>query len=420
MMKTARLIAMLCVAGLVTACQPGAGVPDDQPSGDIHLAHDVDTVEDVVPRSATLEMLLRSQGLPPDFTASMVSAVREVFNPRKLRAHQPYRITRTLDGLFREFRYQIDSDNFLRVLARRDGQPEFAVDVVPYPKEVVTDAAFAEVTRDRPSLIAALNAEGETQLLALDLATVFGGLVDFNSDLQQGDQIHVLFDRVLRSGEFTGYERLHAAILENDGRTFMAFPFRQDDGAIGWYDGDGRSLKRRFLKSPLPFPTTITSGFSYRRLHPVAKTFRAHPAIDYRAPYGERVVSVADGTVVFAAHSGASGRLVRIRHAGGYESMYLHLSAFGPGIKPGARVSQGQVIGRVGNSGTVTATHLDYRLRKNGAYVNPLREHSRMPPGDPIPADQLEVFMAERDRLLADLESRRVSTNSRRANAHTP
>jgi murein DD-endopeptidase MepM/ murein hydrolase activator NlpD len=416
MSKFASLIGMIGVTGLVAGCQPGPGLSGDPaPSSDIRLAHDVDTIEDVVPRSATLEMLLRSQGLSPDFTASFVSAVREEFNPRKLRANQPYRITRTLDGLFREFRYQIDADNFLRVLARRDGEPDFAVEVVPYPKEIVADAAFAEITRDRPSLIAALNAEGETQLLALDLANVFGGLVDFNSDLQQGDRIQVLFDRVLRNGEFTGYDRLQAAVLENDGRTFTAFPFPQKDGTLGWYDGDGRSLKRRFLKSPLPFPTTITSGFSYRHLHPVARTFRAHPAIDYRAPYGERVVSVADGTVVFAAHSGASGRLVRIRHAGGYESLYLHLSAFGPGIKPGVKVSQGQVIGRVGNSGTVTATHLDYRLRKNGAYVNPLREHSRMPPGDPIPADELEAFMAERDRLLADLAGRRTSTANRRA-----
>ena len=177
----------------------------------------------------------------------------------------------------------------------------------------------------------------------------------------------------------------------------------------------GRSLKRQFLKSPLPFQTSISSGFSYRRLHPIAKTFRAHPAIDYRAPRGAKVVAVADGVVTFAAMSGASGRLVRIRHTGGYETMYLHLSAFGPGIRAGARVSQEQVIGFVGDSGAATGVHLDFRIRKNGAYVNPLIEHQRMPPGDPIRADQMDAFRAERDALVAELATRRASVQSRRA-----
>ncbi|HUF46487.1 MAG TPA: M23 family metallopeptidase [Vicinamibacterales bacterium] len=410
--------AVVCAAAiLAAACQPsGRPAPGSaRPGDDVVLARDTDVVEALVPRNATLEMILRQHNLPPDVAAPLVGAVREVFNPRHIRANQPYRVTRTLDGLFREFRYQIDSDRFLRVLARDVGRPEFDVDVVPYPKDIVPDAAFATVSSERPSLIAALNAEGETQLLALDVANVFGGLVDFNSDLQQGDRVDVLFDRVLRSGRFTGYERVRAAVLQNDGRTFMAFPFAQADGTTGWYDEEGRSLKRRFLKSPLLFQTSISSGFSYRRLHPISRQFRAHPAIDYRAPRGAPVVAVADGVVVFAAMSGASGRLVRIRHAGGYETMYLHLSAFGPGIRAGARVSQADVIGRVGDSGAATGVHLDYRMRKNGAYVNPLLEHRRMPPGDPIADAELEAFKAERDRLLTELATRRDDTTGRRA-----
>jgi murein DD-endopeptidase MepM/ murein hydrolase activator NlpD len=391
---------------------PGAGGEAD----DIRLARETDVIEARVPRNATLETILRDQHLPSDLATPLVTAVREVFNPRQIRANQPYQVVRTLDGLFREFRYQIDSDRFLRVFAREAGQPEFDAEVVPYPKEIVSDAAFATITTDRPSLIAALNAEGETQLLALDLATVFSGLVDFNSELQDGDRVEVLFDRVLRSGEFTGYERVRAAVLENEGRTLTAFPFPQQDGTLGWYDGEGRSLKRPFLKSPLLFQTSVSSGFSYRRLHPVSRTFQAHPAIDYRAPKGAPVVSVAAGTVVFAAMSGASGRLVRIRHAGGYETMYLHLSAFGPGIRAGVRVAQGDVIGRVGDSGTATGPHLDFRMKKSGAYVNPLIEHRRMPPGEPIAADQLEAFYAQRDRLLSELAERRVSVLTRRTN----
>jgi murein DD-endopeptidase MepM/ murein hydrolase activator NlpD len=413
-----RSVAVLAVVWLAGACQGPARVPGDSSGNheDIRLRRETELIEARVPRDATLETILREQDLPSDLSAPLVTAVREVFNPRQLRANQPYQVIRTIDGLFREFRYEIDSDRFLRVFAREAGRPDFDAEVVAYPKDVVPDAAFATITGDRPSLIAALNAEGETQLLALDLANVFSGLVDFNSELQPGDSIEVLFDRVLHSGQFTGYERVRAARLENEGRTLLAIPFPQQDGSIGWYDSEGRSLKRQFLKSPLTFQTTISSGFSYRRLHPVAGNFQAHPAIDYRAPKGVPVVAVANGTVTFAAMSGASGRLVRIRHPGGYETMYLHLSAFGPGIRAGAKVTQGQMIGRVGDSGRVTAAHLDFRMKKSGVYVNPLLEHRRMPPGEPIADDQMDAFFIERDRLLAELADRRVSTLTRRAN----
>ncbi len=413
-----RVIALVLLSGLVGACQPDRGVPagSGEAASDIRLARETDLTEARVPRNATLETILRDQNLSADLSLPLIGAVRQVFNPRQIRANQPYQVVRTLDGLFREFRYQIDSDRFLRVFAREAGQPDFEVEVVPYPKEVVPDAAFATIDRDRSSLIAALNAEGETQLLALDLANVFSGLVDFNSELQPGDSVEVLFDRILRSGQFTGYERVRAAVLRNEGRTLLAIPFPQADGTVGWYDGDGRSLKRPFLKSPLTFQSSISSGFSYRRLHPVSGNFQAHPAIDYRAPKGAPVQAVANGTVVFAAMSGASGRLVRIRHAGGYETMYLHLSAFGPGIRAGAKVTQGQLIGRVGDSGRVTAAHLDFRMKKNGVYVNPLIEHRRMPPGDPIAAEQMEAFFAERDALLSELAERQSEALTRRAN----
>lgn len=412
MMKRLGVSAFLLLSWLPAACQSPSGIGRSHDDGrdratDIRLHRETELIEARVPRNATLETILRDEKLSADLSAEVVNAVREVFNPRLIRANQPYQVIRTLDGIFREFRYQIDSDRFLRVFAPKAGAAGLDVEVVPYPKEVVADAAFATIDADHPSLIAALNAEGETQLLALDLANVFSGLVDFNSELQPGDRIEALFDRVLRSGEFAGYERVRAARLENEDRTLLAIPFVQKDGSIGWYDGDGRSLKRPFLKSPLTFQTSISSGFSFRRLHPVARTFRAHPAIDYRAPKGAPVVAVADGTVVFAAMAGASGRLVQIRHTGGYETMYLHLSAFGPGIRSGTRVTQGQMIGRVGDSGVVTGVHLDFRMKKNGAYVNPLVEHRRMPPGEPISEENLPAFMAERDRLLVELAERR-------------
>jgi murein DD-endopeptidase MepM/ murein hydrolase activator NlpD len=244
--------------------------------------------------------------------------------------------------------------------------------------------------------------------LALDIATAFGGEVDFNSDLRQGDRVDVIFERVRRDGAFAGYGAVNAAVLKNGGRTITAIRYTGPDGKPGWYDNQGRSLKRQFLASPLRFEPNpqVTSGFSFRRLHPIYGDVRAHLGVDYGAPIGAPVVAIAAGTVVTAGTSGDAGRLVQVRHASGYESGYLHLSAFASGVHPGVHVEQGQTIGYVGSSGAATGPHLDFRLKKNGTYVNPLVEKKKMPPGEPIPAASLDAFMRERDHVLADLAAK--------------
>jgi murein DD-endopeptidase MepM/ murein hydrolase activator NlpD len=383
---------------------------------DVVLAREVNAVDGRVPRNATLETILRQHEYPAEFTAALVDAMRGVFNPKELRAEQAYRLTRSLDGLFREFTYQIDTDRLLRVVARApsaDGAagdpaaravPAFDVVVVSLPKEVELDTLSAAITRASPSLVGALDAAGETVQLALGLAEIFGGEIDFNSDLQPGDRIDVLFERYKRDGEFIGYGDIKAAVLVNEGRKVTAVGYPDADGRPAWYDADGRSLRRQFLQSPLPFDPRVTSRFSYRRLHPVHGTTRAHLGVDYGAPAGTRVNAVASGVVELAGWAGEGGRVVRLRHAGGYQTAYLHLSAIAPGIRPGARVEQGAAIGRVGSSGTATGPHLDYRIIRNGTYVNPLVELKKMPKGDPIAPGAREAFLRERDAVLARLQ----------------
>jgi murein DD-endopeptidase MepM/ murein hydrolase activator NlpD len=145
----------------------------------------------------------------------------------------------------------------------------------------------------------------------------------------------------------------------------------------------------------------VTSGFSARRMHPVLHTARAHRGVDYGAPMGSEVVSVASGRVLSVTSDATNGHMMRVRHASGYVSYYLHLSAFAPGIRAGAVLEQGQTIGRVGASGLATGPHLHYGLQKKGAFLNPLREHRNMPPGDPVPASELDDFGIERDKALA-------------------
>jgi murein DD-endopeptidase MepM/ murein hydrolase activator NlpD len=137
----------------------------------------------------------------------------------------------------------------------------------------------------------------------------------------------------------------------------------------------------------------------------VHRTYRAHLGVDYGAPRGAPVVAVADGVVVTAGWAGGGGNQVRIRHAGGFETYYLHLSSFAKGVRRGARVNQGQLIGRVGSTGTATGPHLDFRLRRHGVFVDPVRERRRQPPGQPIPAVHLEAFRSARDAMVRDLSS---------------
>jgi murein DD-endopeptidase MepM/ murein hydrolase activator NlpD len=389
---------VLCVAGCRQA--PAPPIP---PRVDINLAVDTETIETQVPRNATLDRVLRSHAIREELVVAIVEAARGSFDPRRLRAEHSYRLVRTLDGLLRVFEYEIDADTFLRIVSPDRRTPEtLEVAVVPYEKRTEVAAAQGAIDREHPSLVAAFDATGENIQLAIALAEIFAGEVDFDSDLQPGDRFELLFEKIYREGAFAGYSQILAARFVNEDRDLQAYRYTVD-GKAGYYDAEGRSLRRFMLASPLRFEPRITSRFSYRRRHPVHGGYRPHLGVDYGAPYGAAVVAVASGTVVSAGWSGGSGRMVRLRHASGYESYYLHLSSFAKGIRAGARVDQGQLIGRVGSSGTATGPHLDYRLRKKGVFVNPLVEHRRLPPGAPIPAAYREAFMIARDAARVDL-----------------
>ena len=199
-----------------------------------------------------------------------------------------------------------------------------------------------------------------------------------------------------------------------------AIRFTVPGGKPAYYDEQGRSLRRFFLRSPLKFEPRITSRFSSSRLHPVLHTTRAHRGVDYAAPSGAPVIAAASGVVVAATYDATNGRMVRVRHASGYESYYLHLSAFGPGIRSGARVEQGQAVGLVGATGLATGPHLHYGLTRNGLFVNPLREHLNQPPGEPITPAAMAAFTVERDRALARLDSSRAALPATEASRADP
>ena len=359
-------------------------------------------IEARVPRNATLASLLRAHQVSDDIVNHFVESARKQFDLRRIRADRPYRLQMGLDGAIREFTYQIDADKFLKVVGGGERQPDtlpdFDVQVLPYEKHKALMSIRGEISRETPSLIAAVTAAGETTSLALEFARVFEGEVDFGNELQPGDSFEILFEKVVREGEFGGYGDIVAARFTTSGRSFEAFRYAVPGQKADYYDRDGRSMRRFFLKSPLKFEPRVTSGFSFRRVHPVLRTARAHRGVDYGAPTGAPVLAVASGTIVRAGWTGGGGNSVYIRHDNGYETRYLHLSRIAQGRRAGSRVSQGELIGHVGSTGLSTGPHLHYELLKGGTHVNPLDEHRKLPPGQPIPSVSLATYLAHRDR----------------------
>jgi len=403
MLRAAGLVCLVST-GLLWSAACGRSTPEPRAAAgrDIVLSVDGQSVDGKVPPDATFETLLKGHNLPAETVVGLLKAVTTVFDPRQLRAYQHYRVTRTLEGVFREFRYQIDADRLLRVSGTNPAA--FAAELITLPREIQLEALVIEIGKG-DSLVGVLESQGENVQLALELATIYGGEVDFNSDLQPGDRVEVLFERATRYGEFVGYGNVQAAMLQNQGRRIHALRFPDADGQTAYYDEDGRSLKRQFLKSPLPFDPRVTSRFSHRRFHPVHGIYRPHLGVDYAAAAGTRVNTVADGVVDFVGINGEAGRMVRVRHTGGYQTAYLHLSAFAPGLRVGMRVSQGDFIGKVGSSGTATGPHLDYRILKSGTYVDPTAELKKMPKGEPIGAERRTEFAEVRDTRFAQMQT---------------
>lgn len=359
-------------------------------------------IEARVPRNATLASLLRAHQVSDDIVNHFVATAKAHFDPRRLRADRPYTLNLGMDGVIREFTYQIDSDTFLKIVGatqpKPDALPEFDVQVLPYQKHKALVSVRGEISRETPSLSAAMDAAGENINLALAFARVFEGEVDFSNDLQPGDTFEILFEKVVREGEFSGYGDILAARFTSGSRTIEAFRYAAPGQKPDYYDREGRSMRRFFLKSPLKFEPRVTSGFSFRRVHPVLGFARAHRGVDYGAPKGAPVLAVASGTVVRAGWTNGGGNSVYIRHDNGYETRYLHFSKIASDVRTGTRVVQGDVIGYVGATGLATGPHLHYELLKGGKHVNPLDEHRKLPPGQPIPAAALAAFVDYRDR----------------------
>jgi murein DD-endopeptidase MepM/ murein hydrolase activator NlpD len=344
----------------------------------------------------TIGEVLSTYGLAPREIHTLYEQTRPVYDLRFIRAGQEFRLFASPEGKIVRLEYDIDGINYLSI---QRGEETFSAALVTHP--VLTEVSYlCGVIEDNPIL--AFNQLGESDALGLGFSDLYAWDVDFYIDLRRGDTFKVVYEKKYLKGKFLGYGNILAAELVNQGRAFRAFYYLPPDTQKpGYYDAEGKSLKKEFIKSPIKW-ARITSRFSRRRLHPIHKVYRAHFGVDYAAPIGTPVQATADGTVTYVGFNGAAGRMVRIRHKNAYETMYLHLRSYGPGIKVGARVNSGDIVGYVGSSGESTGPHLDYRIKLKGRYINPLSW--KFEPVEPLKEELVDDFKTriEPYRLLLE------------------
>jgi len=345
--------------------------------------------EDRLQRGDTLANLLSRIGVrTPDIAALTQSGVLKRLRPQTT-------VTAELDdsGALLSMIYLIGTDLF-RVEPGANGYV-----VNPVPGLLETRTAFRANTVNS-SLFAAADAADVPDAVAVQLADIFGGEIDFHRDLRKGDRFAVVYEIHSLNGQQIRTGRVLAAEFVNNGRSHRALWYPGSDGKGAYFTPSGKNLRKAFLRSPLEF-SRISSGFG-SRMHPFLQTWRSHKGVDYAAPTGTRIRAVADGVVDFAGTKGGYGNVVVIRHNGQYSTLYGHMSRFAPGLTRGTRISQGAIIGFVGRSGWATGPHLHYEFHVGGEARNPLT--IALPAAQPLSSQELAQFQRHAQPLVAQLE----------------
>ncbi len=352
-------------------------------------------VKDVIKPGENLSSILLKYHISQNTMDQLVKKSVGVFDVRSIRAGNKYTVLCSNDSV-QKAEYFIYEHSPTHYVVFETGD---SIHIHKGEKEVTIKLKSASGTISS-SLWNAMVDINASPNLTIGLSEIFAWTIDFYA-IQKGDNFTALYEELSVEGESIGLGNIISARFNHGGKDNFAYRFVQDDKA-DYFDEKGMSLRRAFLKAPLKF-SRISSRFSNSRLHPVLRIRRPHHGVDYAAPKGTPVHSIGSGTVTEARYAGGAGRMIKIRHNSTYSTAYLHLSGYGPGIKSGARVQQGQVIGYVGSSGLSTGPHLDFRFYKNGTPVDPLKVES--PPALPVKKELMDSFNNVRLQLSRQLDS---------------
>lgn len=347
----------------------------DTPNSDEENFGPVDPfhIKGKITRNQTLFIALKNHGLDIGDIHQVIASLQGIVDFKRTRPGDKYEIELDVDRRIVKFVYEMSPENIS--VAIRDGNgyrgEKLAVD------KAIEQLRLAGTLHT--SLYQAFRDLGESGDLASHFMQLFKYDFDFASESQRGDGFTMLIDKIMLNGKFYRYGRVWAASYESSarGKELEAYYYEDEDETYsGYYDEEGRALKRTFLKTPV-VGCLMTSPFNLKRMHPILKRIRPHYGIDWACQTGTPIMAFADGVVSFADWKGGNGNLLVIEHAHGYTSLYAHMYGFAAGIKKGVRVKQGQVVGQLGNTGISTGPHLHFGVKKNGKYIDPLSIDTR-------------------------------------------
>jgi murein DD-endopeptidase MepM/ murein hydrolase activator NlpD len=358
--------------------------------------------EGVVKKNETLTDILLPHNVSYNTISTIVTLAKEKFNVRKINIGKKYKIYSKIDSVatIQYFIYESDPINFAIIdftdslLAIRNGEKEV----------VVKEREVAGIIEN--SLYMTLNEQNVSDLLALKMAEVYAWQIDFYR-LFEGDSFKVIFEEKFIDNEFVGIGKIKSSYFNHRNDGFYAFYYEQN-GNGEYFDEEGNSLRKAFLKSPLKFGR-MSSSFSRRRFHPVLHRFKAHLGTDYAAPTGTPIHATGDGVVIEARYKSNNGNYVKIRHNGTFKTQYLHMSKIAKGIRRGVSVQQSQIIGYVGMTGLATGPHVCYRFWKNGEQVN--HRAQKVKSSNPIPTEKLSQYKIHIDSIKSNLDSNNIATS---------
>lgn len=360
------------------------------------------TIDGKVGKSDTLGRLLKKSGLTGAEADEVIRSLSGILDFKTIRAGQTFHIERGPDGRVRKFELVLSKIQKVRAERTPKGELLGQADTSQTRVEVKTIGG-----RIDSSLYTAIMSAGETAALVDFFVDVFAYDLDFYNDTHDGDTFRVVVEKEFKDKEFLRYKRILAAQYRGKAGTFHTFYFTPPAGEGGYFDTTGESSEKTLLKTPLKFHR-ITSGFDRRRMHPVMHTVSAHLGIDYAAPTGTPIWAAAPGTISHRGFSGGAGNLVMIKHDGGIETAYMHLSKYAD-IKVGQRVAAKTVIGYVGSTGLSTGPHLHFGVKQQGAWIDPTKLTPVRSSG--VTSRDLDTFRAEVARLESLLSAIKIASS---------
>lgn len=365
----------------------------------VKIAKEIFDAEYIVQEGDTLSLILEALNIKNEEKNKIIDAFQAVYSSTKIKVGNTFKIKFEDDKVsVKKLEYATSAEKVLIII--KNAENEFIAE----EKEIVFDIKIASKGNKITSSLFESGGEiGLSDGTILLMADVFFGEIDFTADIREGDSFRIIYEEkypLNRSGQVLEGNIL-AAEFVNQGQVFRTFYFNDPGNASSYFNEKGQSLKKAFLKSPLNF-RYISSGYTTSRYHPILKIMTSHRAIDYVATAGTPVVSVADGKIMLAAWRNDYGNYVAVRHSNGYVTCYGHLSGFAKGARVGNSVAQGQIIGYVGSTGFSTGAHLDYSMKLNGAYINPMTVNVVV--GDPVSKEFKEEFMRYAEKMVKMLE----------------